>query len=324
MNRLPGRWVLMLPLVVTVELLLVATGPLTLGVAAVVGAARRSSRPVRTVALLISYACLELRTLAQVARGVEDWEALMRTVLDEGYRAMHQTLDVAVVLEEGSATTEQLQSADGLIVLARHCGPGDSLFIAWLLAVHHRLSMRIVLKKTLRWEPTVDIAGGRLPLCFVGAGGGKARRGVEALAGALGRGQALLIFPEGGNFTWERWRESLHRLRERGEHMLARRASVRTHTLPPRPGGAVAALAAAPDADVLLLIHSGFAADGRDRTWWKLPVHRRLTMRTVLVPAGSVPRDEASAREFLDQAWSQVDTWVESHADLTGQLDVGT
>jgi len=316
MSRLFGRRALMVPLVVAFELLLIATSPLTLLVASLVGAACRSSRPVRTVALLVAYAGIELRTLARVARGVDDWDALMRDVLDEGYRAMHRTLDVTVALEEGSATTQQLQAADGVIVLARHCGPGDSLFIAWLLATYHRLSVRIVLKKALRWEPTIDVAGDRLPLCFVGSGGGKARHGVETLATSLTAGQALLIFPEGGNFTWERWREALHRLRERGEHVLARRARRRTHTLPPRPGGAVAALLAAPKADVLLLAHSGFSPDGRNRPWWQLPVHHRLTIRTVLLPAASVPRDEQEARQFLDQAWSQVDTWVESYADL--------
>jgi 1-acyl-sn-glycerol-3-phosphate acyltransferase len=248
--------------------------------------------------------------------GVDDWDALMRSVLDDGYRAMHRTLDVTVVLEDGSATTEQLQASDGVIVLARHCGPGDSLFIAWLLASYHRLSLRIVLKKALRWEPTVDVAGDHLPLCFVGSGGGNARQGVESLATSLTAGQALLIFPEGGNFTWERWRQALHQLRERGEHLLARRARRRTHTLPPRPGGALAALAAAPNADVLLLAHSGFSPDGRNRVWWQLPVHHRLTIRTVLLPAESVPRDESGAREFLDQAWSQVDTWVEGHSEL--------
>src|SRR3954447_20971838 len=177
-----GRRSLMLPVVVMFELLLVATAPLTLLVAAIVGVATRSSRPVRSVALLVAYSCIELETLARVARGVDDWDALMRAVLDEGYRAMHRTLDVTVVLENGSATTEQLQAADGVIVLARHCGPGDSLFIAWLLASYHQLSVRIVLKKTLRWEPTVDVAGDHLPLCFVGSGGDKARRGVETLA----------------------------------------------------------------------------------------------------------------------------------------------
>jgi 1-acyl-sn-glycerol-3-phosphate acyltransferase len=229
---------------------------------------------------------------------------------------MHRILDVQVVLENGSATTEQLQAASGVIVLARHCGPGDSLFIAWLLASYHRLSLRIVLKSTLRWEPAVDLAGDHLPLCFVSRGGSRARRGVESLAGSLAPGAALLIFPEGGNFSWERWRDSVRRLTMRGEHRWALRARRRTHTLPPRPGGAVAALAAAPDADVLLLAHSGFASDGRDRDWWRLPVHHRLTIRTVLLPAGLVPREEAAAREFLDRAWSQVDTWVEGHADL--------
>src|SRR3954452_20082032 len=156
MSRLLGRRALMVPLVVAFELLLIATSPMILVVATLVGAVQRSSRPVRTVALLVAYACIELRTLARIAGGVDDWDALMRAVLDDGYRAMHRTLDVTVALEEGSATTAQLQAAEGVIVLARHCGPGDSLFIAWLLATYHRLSVRIVLKNALRWGPAID------------------------------------------------------------------------------------------------------------------------------------------------------------------------
>src|SRR3954454_15674374 len=99
MRGLSGRRAVMLPVVVPFELLLIATSPLILCAAASVGAACRSTRPVRTVALLVAYASIELRTLARIARGVGDWDALMRDVLDDGYRAMHRTLDVTVALE---------------------------------------------------------------------------------------------------------------------------------------------------------------------------------------------------------------------------------
>jgi 1-acyl-sn-glycerol-3-phosphate acyltransferase len=316
-----GRRLVTVPVVVAFELLLIATCPLTLAVGLAASALARSSRPVRSVALLVAYAVIELQALSRVVHGVDDWDAFVREVLDDGYRAMHRILDVQVVLEAGSATTEQLHAARGVIVLARHCGPGDSLFIAWLLATYHQLSLRIVLKNALRWEPAVDLAGDHLPLCFVGHGGGKARRGVHSLAASLECGDALLIFPEGGNFSWERWRDALRGLTARGEHFWAQAARRRTHTLPPRPGGALAALAAAPDADVLLLAHSGFAADGRDRRWWRLPVHRRLTVRTVLIRASSVPREQTAARAFLDRAWTQVDTWVEGHSDLAAAAE---
>jgi hypothetical protein len=124
------------------------------------------------------------------------------------------------------------------------------------------------------------------------------------------------LFPEGNNFSWPRWRAALEHLEARGQLSTVRRALRRTHTLPPRVGGALAALSAAPQADVLLLAHSGFSRDGRDRPWWRVPMRRDLVVRTVLIPAAQVPREEARVREFLDQAWSQVDTWVEGHTDL--------
>jgi 1-acyl-sn-glycerol-3-phosphate acyltransferase len=305
----------MLVTVVGVELLLIASAPLSVSIAAVLSVAARSTRPVRSVALLVGYSVVELSALLQISRGVRDWDELARDVVARGYRVFRRVLDVSVVVEEGSATDDELRSPHGVIVLARHCGPGDSLFIAWLLMVRHRLRVRIVLKQALRWEPTVDIAGDHLPLCFVR----RRRRSADdvgALAAGLREGEALLLFPEGGNFSWPRWREAISRLRSAGNHREARRALRRTHTLPPRPGGASAALAAAPDADVLLLAHSGFGPDGRDRPLWRLPVHHELVIRTVLLPARDVPRDEDGVRRFLDEAWSQVDTWVEGHAAL--------
>jgi hypothetical protein len=86
------------------------------------------------------------------------------------------------------------------------------------------------------------------------------------------------------------------------------------HTLPPRTGGAAAALAGAPDADVLLLVHGGFSDDGRDRPWWRLPVHHRLTVRTTLLPGRTVPRDRPAFAAWLDGVWDGVDAWVRGHA----------
>ena len=45
-------------------------------------------------------------------------------------------------------------------------------------------------------------------------------------------------------------------------------------------------------------------------------MNRPLVVGTVLIPASQVPRDEDRLRAFLDNAWSQVDTWVEGHVEL--------
>jgi len=77
----------------------------------------------------------------------------------------------------------------------------------------------------------------------------------------------------------------------------------------------LAAVNGSPGADVLLLAHSGFATDGRDRPWWQLPDHRNLIVRTTLAPAAIIPRDAEALQAWLDTAWSDIDTWVDRHAD---------
>ncbi len=309
------------PTVMALEVLILLLAPLLLVAAALVAAGTRSTRPVRSTALIVAYAGIELATLGRLLRGEElDWDAVLRDVLARAYTAVQAILDVQLVLEEGSATRGQLTGGHGLLVLARHCGPGDSLFIAWLLVVHYRLRLRAVLKSVLRLEPTLDLASDHLPLCFVAPRGERARRRIHDLAAAMSPGDALLLFPEGGNFSQARWRRAVSSLSMTGAYDAARLALRRTHTLPPHGGGAAAALLGAPKADVLVLAHTGFAADGRDRPWWRLPVHRKLLVRTILVPAATVPRDREMLAIWLDRTWSRVDDWVRSHSgDMTAE-----
>jgi 1-acyl-sn-glycerol-3-phosphate acyltransferase len=156
-----------------------------------------------------------------------------------------------------------------------------------------------------------------LPFCFIGANRSAARRGIAKLADGLSRGEALLLFPEGGNFSHRRWVAALRRVAASRERLRVRRLRRNKHTLPPRVGGVAAALSAAPDAAVLLLAHAGLGTGGRDRPWWWLPVNQQLTMRTVLVPAALVPHDPVVVSHWLDQAWTQIDTWVEGHVAMT-------
>jgi 1-acyl-sn-glycerol-3-phosphate acyltransferase len=312
------RRAVLLPLIVSVEALLLATAPLWLAVGSVLSLVFRSTRPVRTAALVLAYAAVELRLLRRVRSADPDWDRLMRDTVDTVYRTLRRVLDVWLNLEEGSVP--RVSQERPVIVLARHCGPGDSLFIAWLIEVHYGLRLHLVLKSLLRLEPTLDLAADHLPLCFIAHRGRRARDDIAALAGGLTGGDALLLFPEGGNFSWPRWRARIAALVATGAIGAPRRARARTHTLPPRHGGAVAALSAAPEADVMLLTHSGFTADGRDRPWWKLPVGRPMVVRTSLVPAQDVPREPEAAGAWLEAAWAEVDQWVARH-DSTGSTE---
>ncbi|MCP9968271.1 1-acyl-sn-glycerol-3-phosphate acyltransferase [Actinomadura madurae] len=97
-----------------------------------------------------------------------------------------------------------------LIVLSRHAGPGDALLLVHHLLSDYRRRPRVVMKAQLRLDPCIDIAAGRMPNVFVTPGGG-AVEDIGRLASDLGPRDALLIFPEGGNFTPERRRRAIRR-----------------------------------------------------------------------------------------------------------------
>jgi 1-acyl-sn-glycerol-3-phosphate acyltransferase len=307
------RRVFTVPLVTILMVVVLALGPLLLLGASALGLVRRSSRAPRTVMLVMAYAVIELRTLAQVLRGNRDCDQMVHDFLVSAHAVARRILDVQVVLESGSPTPDTIPRDQPLIVLSRHCGPGDSVLVSWLLAVRYRMPLRVVLKAVLRCEPLLDLAGEWGCLCFLGRGD-RARRQIRFLAESLTGGQALLLFPEGANFSWPRWRDAIHRLRSTGNIRAAGNALRQSHTLPPRSGGAAAAVAGAPNANLLVLTHNGFCADGRARPWWELPVHRQLLIRTAVVPAAEVPPPKQLGR-WLEQTWTQVDSWVAAHAE---------
>ena len=307
------RRVVTVPVVTAVMVWVLVMGPLLLMSAALASLATRSSRPVRTVALVMAYAFIELRTLIQLAIGNLDGDRLMRDFLTEAYAAAHRILGVEVVLDPSSTTPDQLPHHEPVIVLSRHCGPGDTVLVAWLLTIRYRLRVRVVLKAVLRCEPVLDFAGTLGCLCFLSRGA-RARRQIRDLAASLVGGQALLLFPEGANFTWPRWHAAIAELRSTGRIRQATRAFRQSHTLPPRTGGAAAAVAGAPGANVLVLTHNGFCPDGRSRPWWQLPVHRKLLVHTALVPAAELPSPDRMT-PWLERTWTEVDTWVAANTD---------
>ncbi|OBF28329.1 acyltransferase [Mycobacterium sp. ACS1612] len=306
------RRAITVPLATVMMIGILAVWPLLLIIGGVAGLIARSSLSVRTLGVLMAYALLELRALWQLLRGGLDCDDFMRDVLDRAYTVGRRTLHLDVQLDDASLTPGQLPRDQPVIVLSRHCGPGDTLLVAWLLAIHYGLRLRIVLKALLRCEPVLDLADDLGCLCFLKHRGSKARRQIRDLTASLVGGQALLLFPEGGNFTWVRWREAIVRLRSTGRLREARRAWRQTYTLPPRTGGTAAALSGAPHANVVVLTHTGFSPDGRARAWWRLPMDRRLLVRTVLVPAEDLPAPDQLG-PWLERTWTGVDAWVAKH-----------
>ncbi|TYP88954.1 lysophospholipid acyltransferase family protein [Blastococcus xanthinilyticus] len=208
-------------------------------------------------------------------------------------------------------------STNAMVVLSRHAGPGDSLLLVHtLMSRDHLRRPRIVLKDVLQLDPLIDVYLNRLPNHFVAAGPGAGRSSVAAitdLASDLGEEDALLIFPEGANFTARRRVRAIQRLRERGLLGAMRRAQAMRHVLPPRPAGVTAALRAAPHADVVFVAHTGLEHLSTVRDVWRaLPMDKTLHLRWWFVPAAEVPRGEAEQTDWLYGWWATIDDWIEA------------
>jgi 1-acyl-sn-glycerol-3-phosphate acyltransferase len=199
-----------------------------------------------------------------------------------------------------------------LVVCSRHAGPGDSFMLVHALVNWYEREPRIVLAEKLQWDPALDVVLNRLPNRFIRGGGAALQRRISELATALDHDDAFLIFPEGGNFTERRRLAAIERLRRRGLEDMARRSEAMRHVLAPRPGGLTAALAAAPEADVVWVAHAGLdqlytLAD----VWRELPLDQTVRMRWWRVPVEEVPRTESEQVEWLYQWWERIDSWID-------------
>jgi 1-acyl-sn-glycerol-3-phosphate acyltransferase len=201
-----------------------------------------------------------------------------------------------------------------LIVACRHAGPGDSLILIHALMDWYAREPRVVLKDTLAWDPMIDVVLSRIPARFISTNpraGHDFESQIAELAQGLDENDAFVIFPEGGNFTPARRNRGIERLRKLGMERMARRAERMTHVLAPRPGGFLAALDAAPDADVVLVAHTGLdhMLTVRD-VWRELPMDKVITMRWWQVPRDEIPADREARIEWLFGWWEQIDAWI--------------
>ncbi|MFK8905625.1 1-acyl-sn-glycerol-3-phosphate acyltransferase [Streptomyces sp. YS-3] len=206
------------------------------------------------------------------------------------------------------------RSREGIVVFARHAGPGDSILLVHGLLCRAGLRPQVVLKQFLRWDPCLDIVLSRLPHCFVPQ---RAEAGTSAaiglLASALRPGEALVMFPEGGNFTERRRRRAIGWLNRTGQLRRAARARHQKHVLPPRMEGSLAALSGAGDAEaaVAFVAHTGLdRIDSPARLWQSIPLPTAVRATWWSVPARAIPAGRQARESWLTDQWSRVDAWV--------------
>jgi 1-acyl-sn-glycerol-3-phosphate acyltransferase len=304
-------------------------------------------RLVRITGYLLLYLCVDLTVLARVAgwrlRAADGRErAAYRALgwsLDVLYRAALRMLRLRVEVSapdggsvvDHATDRQQAQQASvleaaaapdaearrPLLVFARHAGPGDSFLLVYALLCRLDRVPRVVLKNTLQLDPGIDAVLSATPSLFIDVNpedGDGVRRSIQALSAEMGPDDALVLFPEGGNFTENRRRRVIEHLRQRGERHRADQARRLRHVLPPRPDGALAALAGAPDADVVLVAHTGLDdLQSFGQIWRALPLDRVLVATFWRLPVTSLPCGEDERRAWLFERWAEIDAWVGRH-----------
>ena len=244
--------------------------------------------------------------------------AVVRWFLDVMYDGAAKTYGLRLEVDEPELTPDEriARLARPVIVLSRHAGPGDSfLLIHQLLSVYGRRP-RVVMKSALQLDPSLDVLGNRLPNVFIQhskIGESLFTEQIERLAAGLDATGALVIFPEGANWTPGRWRRGIRRLEHAGRGDLAAKAKDMPNLLPPRPGGTLAAIAACPDADVIFVAHAGLdnIVSVRD-VWRNFPIDQVIKARWWRVPHDAVPRTAThdAQVQWLYDWWKLIDSWI--------------
>jgi 1-acyl-sn-glycerol-3-phosphate acyltransferase len=202
---------------------------------------------------------------------------------------------------------DDLVAPGPVIVLYRHASVIDNALPAVLLSRHHDLDLRYVLKDDMAQFPTLDIGARWVPTCFVRRGSDDPAREiakVRTLAeGLRGPRDGVLIFPEGTRGTAAKLAE----LQARGVPGAAGLRAV----LPPRPGGPVALLEAAPHAAVLICGHTGLEGfHDVPSLWGGELVGARVHVRIWRHEPGSLPRGREELTRWLEERWRELDAWV--------------
>ncbi|HUW00992.1 MAG TPA: 1-acyl-sn-glycerol-3-phosphate acyltransferase [Acidimicrobiales bacterium] len=206
-------------------------------------------------------------------------------------------------------------ATEPLLVFSRHAGPGDSFLLVDAVLNEAGRRPRIVLKDVLQLDPCVDVALNRLPNAFVPSTGRAGEAAIEAIAqlseGMVG-GDAMVLFPEGGNYTERRHSRAIEKLEEMGRPDLAEQARAMRHLLPPKPMGALKAIDSAPRASIAFVGHVGLERLSTLGDLWRgIPMDAEVTTRIWRFSAEEIP-PAAEREQWLYDCWTRMDDWIEA------------
>ncbi|MGB5681100.1 MAG: 1-acyl-sn-glycerol-3-phosphate acyltransferase [Polyangiales bacterium] len=197
-----------------------------------------------------------------------------------------------------------------VLVFIRHASIIDTALPVAFISNTKGLRLRYVFKRELLVDPCIDVAGHASPNYFIDRGGSPAEElaGIRSLALDLGD-QGVLLYPEGTRFTERKKAIALKRLAKTHPDLVPLAESFK-HCLPPKPGGALTLIEAAPDADVLVVAHRGLEglAEVADLLSGSV-VGKEVQVSMWRIPASEIPEGDAR-RRWLFELWKRVDDFV--------------
>jgi hypothetical protein len=311
-----------------VAVVCVVLSPLLIAIAWLAGVLIRRPQPLIAVRLIVAYfasgiaaltACGVLWLLSGGGRLMQTrrfqllhWR-LLRWFAHRIASSALSAFEIDLAPDSTPDATRALEDDAPVIVFSRHAGPGDTfLLIDQLLSEFHRRPS-VVLKESWALEPCVDLLAHRLPQALLDTDDrDECIAAIADVTSSLGPRGALLLFPEGGNYTPERRRSALASLRRKGRHRAVADAEQMTNVLPPQPTGALAAIAANPQAAVVFAAHTGLGLAAYPLELWRdMPIGKTMRTHKWLVPASEVPDDSDEQVAWLNDWWGRIDTWIE-------------
>lgn len=243
----------------------------------------------------------------------------MRWWLKRIHRAAGRFFRLRISIEDAPARKE-----GPILVFSRHAGPGNSLMLVGTMMIAYRRLPRIVMLAKLQWDPLIDIMGHRLPNRFIRHNPSERDRSLAVISelaeGTTGQG-ALVLFPEGRDFTHTLRTRAIASLRKRGFHRHADRAELLRRMLPPRHNGVMAAVKAAPDADVAFVAHTVLEDVGSfKQIYRRIPFERPVAARYWRVPPSEVPTEPEALIDWLYSWWARIDQWIDDRIEPEDEL----
>ena len=202
-----------------------------------------------------------------------------------------------------------------LIILSRHASPIDAIIPAWLMPRILDRPVHYVIKRELRWMPSLDLFGSQLGNHFVTRGGDtdKERAAITRHGHLAEPDAALVIFPEGTYSTGPVRKRVRRSLRDKGEDELAELAESLVHLLPPKLAGFEAFCDAVPNASVVVMGHAGLEGVAElSSLRHALPLKQDVIVRWWEIPRSEVPDDTEGRKQWLHSEWRKLDAWLES------------